>query len=327
MVDLSTSYLGLQLKNPFIIASSKLTATTEKVAQWEASGAGAVVLKSLFEEQILSDSGKMMENLDYTMHADAFDFFSGTSKNYYLDDYLRLVEECKAATTIPVIASINCVSAGSWLDYAARFENVGADALEVNLFLMPADASKTGEEYKNSYLEIAEAVKKHVSIPVALKIGSHFTGLANMIRELCKTGIDGLVLFNRFYRPDFDIDSMKLKAGPIFSEPNEYGLSLQWIALMSGEIDCDLAAATGIHDGTAAIKQLLAGAKAIQLCSALFKYGQRHVEVMKRELSDWMVTHEFEKIDGFCGTMCQENSTDPEAFERSQYIKALVGIT
>ncbi|MEW5818474.1 MAG: dihydroorotate dehydrogenase-like protein, partial [Spirochaetota bacterium] len=327
MPDLTTTYLGLRLKNPIIVSSSNLTATVEKVVECENSGAGAVVLKSLFEEQIIADTEEMIKDVDYTVHPDAFDFFRGMGQNYHTDNYIKLIEDAKARVSIPVIASLNCVTAGKWIKYAENLEKAGADALELNVFILPADVRKSSMEIENIYIDIARKIKRSVKIPVAMKIGFHFSGMAQMLKNLSDEGIDGLVLFNRFYRPDVDIEKLRLRAAKIYSTPQEIALPLQWIALLSGEIFSDFAATTGIHDADGVIKQLLVGAKAVQLCSTFYLNGIGFIKAILTGVENWMERHNFKKIDEFCGKLCQEQSENPEQYERSQYIKALVGIS
>lgn len=327
MADLSTKYLGLTLKNPLIVASSKLTSTLDSLKKCEDAGAGAVVLKSLFEEQIVSDSGRMLENLNAQVHAEAYDYTRVMSEEYYLDEYLKLVEEAKKSLQIPVIASLNCISAGKWIDYAGDFDRIGADALELNVFIMPADSTKDGRSIESTYLDIAKKIKRKVTLPIAMKIGPHFSGLSAMMHALCGEGIDGLVLFNRFYRPDIDVENLELISAKVFSSPEEIALPLQWIALMSGELACDLSATTGIHDSNGVVKQLLAGAKTTQLCSTLYGHGIGFMRTVLSGLENWMNRHNFSTIGEFNGMLCQERSEHPEAYERSQYIKAIVGIS
>ena len=327
MPDFSVSYLGIPLKNPLIVASSKLTGALDQVKQCEDAGAGAVVLKSLFEEQIISDAGSMLSELDSSIHAEAYDYANVMSEEYYLDSYLKLVEDAKRQLNIPVIASLNCVTAGKWLDYAKNFETVGADALELNVFVIPADAHRSGTDHEKIYLDIAREITKRIDMPVSMKIGPHFSGLSHMMHMLEDEGMKGLVLFNRFYRPDIDIEAMKLVPANILSVPQEMALILQWIALMSGELKCDLSATTGVSDGDSVVKQLLAGAKTVQLCSTLYKNGLEYIEKMLAGLGDWMERHSYEHIEEFRGLLCQEKSENPEAYERSQYIKAIVGIS
>jgi len=327
MADLSTTYMGLSLRNPLLVASSKLTAGLDEVKACEEAGAGAVVLKSIFEEQILADTSEVADRDEYLAHSEAMDFFSRMGKSYYMNDYLTLIKEAKRALSIPVIASLNCVSEGSWFDYARDVEKVGADALELNLFVLPADVTQPGEAIEKTYIRICRRIKKTVSIPVAMKIGPYFSGMANMIRSLCDEGIDALVLFNRFYRPDVDIERMEIKAAHALSDPAEITLPLQWIALLSDEVSCEMAASTGVHDSEGAIKQLLVGARVVQLCSSLYKNGLGHIRKILDGIQDWMKRHDFEGVDDFRGKLCQERSEHPEIYERSQYIKALVGIS
>ncbi len=327
MADLSTTYMGLKIENPVIVASSSLTSSIDGVKRCEDAGAGAVVLKSLFEEQITSDTERMIGDLDYNAYTDAYDMFASSGTDYYMNEYLSLVEQSKKEVSIPVIPSINCVSSGSWMEYATRFQNVGADALELNVFILPSNPDTEADVIEKAYFDILKNVKEHVNIPVALKIGYHFSSMAHFIKQLSKEGADGLVLFNRFYKIDIDTKNMKLKPSPILSSPVEMALSLQWVALMSGEVDADICAATGIHDGDAAVKQLLAGARSVQLCSVLMNEGLDAIGDIKNYLSDWMDGKGFKTIDDFRGKLSQKSSEHPESYERSQYVKALVGIS
>ncbi len=327
MADLTTRYLGLTLPNPILVASSRLTSTLAGVKRCEDSGAGAIVLKSLFEEQITADASSMMEGADDSLHADAFDFFANSSKDYFIDTYLDLVEKAKKSIQIPVIASLNCVSAGSWLDYAHRFEEVGADALEINAYIIPSNAAKTGLKIEQEYDTLFKEIRKRVSIPIAFKMGQNFSGLANQMRRFDTMGADGLVLFNRLYRTDIDIEKESTVPGRVVSAPEEYATSLQWTGLMSGELDCDICANTGVHDGETVIKMLLAGASSVGICSALMKQGHGVIGTMKDTLEAWMERKEYTTISDFKGKLCQEGSAEPEIWERSQYIKAVCGIS
>lgn len=327
MADLTTQYMGLSLKNPVIAASSRITGTVEGVLKCEDAGAGAVVLKSLFEEQILFDSKKMMEGADTEVYTDAFDFMSGMSQNYYIDQYLTLLEEAKKRASVPIIASINCVSSGVWIDYARRLETMGADALELNMFVLPSEASARAEDIEKVYLDTAKKITSALSIPVSMKIGPHFSALAGMVDTLGRQGIRGVVLFNRFFRPDIDIESMKFTAGEIFSDPKESVIPLQWIALLYGQVHTDLAASTGVHDYSAVVKNLLAGARAVQVCSALFQKGTEFIGELVSGLEDWMGRHDYASVCDMVGLLSQEKVDNPAVWERSQYIKALTGIS
>ncbi len=327
MADLSTSYLGLNLKNPIIAASSSLTGNLDNVKKCEDAGAGAVVLKSLFEEQITSDKNRMIGDMNFDAHTDAYDFFNAVGTDYYLDEYLGLVEDAKKSLSVPVIASVNCISPGQWTDYAERFENIGADALELNMFILPSNISTSGDTIEDTYLKILKNVKKNTNIPVSIKIGYHFSGMGNFINRAVKNGANGVVLFNRFYKIDIDIDKIELKSSPIISEPSEIHLALQWIALMAGEVPADFSAATGVHDAEGVIKHLLAGASSVQLCSTLLKNGVGRITDILRGLEEWMDKKEYGKISDFNGILSQENSSHPEAYERSQFIKSVVGLS
>ena len=328
MADLSTTYLGLRLPNPVVAASSGLTGTPSKALECVEAGAGAVVLKSLFEEQIVAETREDMNGAELDAHAEAQDFLTHMGKDIHLNDYLTMVKELKAKAKVPVIASLNCVTSREWMDYAVSLQKAGADALELNVFIMPASARREGHEIEGVYLDIARKIRRRLSIPIAMKLGPHFSGLASMIRKLANEGINGFVLFNRFYRPDVDIQGLRLKAGAMLSTPEEMGVSLQWIALLSGDIeDADFAAATGVHDGEAAIKQLLVGAKAVQVCSTLYRNGLGRIRDMLRDVSAWMDGRGYKTVADFNGLLCRERSERPETYERSQYIKALVGIS
>jgi len=327
MADLKTKYLGLDLKNPVVVSSSNLTASVDKIEECEKAGAGAVVLKSLFEEQIKADTDSMMENAEDAQYAEAFDYLTRSGNYHYIDKYLTLLEEAKSKVSIPVIASINCVSPGSWIDYAKRLEKLGADALELNVFILPSGIRRPGAEIEQIYIELCRQIRKKVSIPFALKIGTHFSGLAHMIKNLKDEGASGFVLFNRFYQPDVDIEQMDIVPGKIMSAPQEMALSLRWIALLSGEIEADFAAATGIHDGKSIIKQLLVGAKAVQLCTVLYQNGIDYISAMLNVVTEWMERHDFSSLEDFRGKLSREQSANPEVFERAQYVKALVGIS
>lgn len=327
MVDLSTSYLGLKLRNPFVVASSSLTDSVDKIVSCEAHGAGAVVCKSLFEEQVSADTGKMLASVDASQHSQAYEYLERSGQYHYMDDYFELIEEAKKRVDIPVIASVNCVGVDQWIDYAKRFEVVGADALELNVFILPGDVKVKGEEIEKRYLDMCSKVNRKVSIPFALKIGPHFSGLAHMLARLEGAGASGFVLFNRFYHPDVDIERFHLIPAKIFSAPQEMAQSLRWIALLSGEMKADFAAATGIHDSASVIKQLLVGAKITQLCTVLYQSGLEKLEEISREVESWMERHSFAAVSDFQGMLCQERSEDPELYERAQYVKALVGIS
>jgi dihydroorotate dehydrogenase (fumarate) len=318
--------MDLELRNPIIVASCGLANTTEKVERCEDAGAGAVVLKSLFEEQIDLESKDLVAEQSWLYgHPEAFDYASGMSKELGPRDYLELVENAKSSTTIPVIASLNCISPKWWADYARQIELSGADGLELNISIMPSNPDRTGQDVEKLYLEVLETVCANVKIPIAVKVGPYFSSFGQVALGLSRAGAKALVLFNRFYRLDIDVDKMQLKAGYRFSSPDEMSRSLRWIALLAGRIECDLAASTGVHDGFGVIKQLLVGATAVQVCSVLYLKGLSQIRGMLETIENWMADHDFSSIGDFRGRLSQMESDKPELYERLQYIRALTG--
>jgi len=326
MADLSVSYMGLKLRNPLIVASSSLTGTPAKLKRCEEAGAGAVVLKSLFEEQIEAQTAKLeREGGDYP-HPEAADYLRQIGLRLNQDEYLKLVADAKANLAIPVIASLNCVSPKGWTDYAAKLAKAGADAIEVNVAIIASDFDRTAAEVEGAYLKVVEGIRAKVKLPIAVKLGPHFTSLPQTALALRRAGASALVLFNRFYQLDFDIERLALTPGYHLSSPDEIHLPLRWIAILSAQVGCDLSASTGVHDSAGLIKQLLAGAKAVQLCSTLFLKGMDRIKTMLEELGAWMERHGFATIEEFRGKMSQEKSADPLLYERLQYIKVYVGL-
>ena len=322
MASLATTYLGLKLRNPIIVGSSGLTATVAGVKELEEKGAGAVVLKSIFEEEIAVELDQIIKSAKRTAYnLEQFDYMDYRLREEKINKYTQLIEGCKKAVSIPVIASVNCVYSHEWTAYAKHLESAGADALELNMFFLPSDLTRGSHEKEKAYLKIVEKVQKEVSIPIALKISYYFTDLGPMIQELSKTGISGLVLFNRFYSPDFDIEKLEVTPANVFSSPAELYLSLRWMAMMSGRVKCDLAASTGVHDGKAVIKQLLAGAKAVQVVSALYKKGKGHIQTMLTDMEAWMNRKGYKNLRQFRGKMSQKKSTNPAVYERMQFMK------
>ena len=326
MVDLSTQYLGLKLKNPVVAGSSGLTNSVKSIQDLEENGAGAVVLKSIFEEEIAFEYEDILkEASEEGVNLDQFDYYDFHIKGEKLDKYTTLIEESKKNVSIPVIASINCVYSHEWTSFAKQLQTAGADALELNMFFLPSEFDRTSEEKEKAYFKIIEKVQKEVTIPIALKISYYFSNLGPMIQQLSETGIAGLVLFNRFYSPDFDIDKMEVVSSNVFSAPSDLPTSLRWIAIMAERVSCDLAASTGVHDGKALIKQILAGANAVQIASTLYKNGKGQVAEMLKTLEDWMGQKGFNKLDDFRGKMSQAKSSDPAAYERVQFMKYFGG--
>ncbi len=325
MPSFETRYMRLTLKNPIIVASSGLTKSVEKMKACEDAGAGAVVIKSLFEEA--------MARADYGLsgttgfHTEAYDYLrSELELQYGPKDYRKLIEEAKKQVGIPVIASINCVSAKWWPSFAAEIEAAGADALELDIFPDPTHAQVTGQSLERLYFDIIDAVKAQVRIPVAMKISSYFTSLPNVANELARRGADALVLFNRFTEPDIDIDQLKLTTTFHFSNKTDMLLALRWIARLSDQVDCDLAATTGIHDADGVIKMLLAGAKAVQIASVLYKGGLGKIAEMLTGIESWMAAHGFTGLDQFIGRMSFSKTSTPDHYLRTQFMEKIRGV-
>ena len=328
MVDLSTQYLGMTLKNPVIAGSSGLTNSIKSIQELEKNGAAAVVLKSIFEEEIAFEYDDILkEASEEGVNLEQFDYYDFHIKGEKLDRYTTLISEIKKAVSIPVIASINCVYSHEWTSFAKQLQSAGADALELNMFFLPTEFGRTSEEKEKAYFRIIEKVQKEVTIPIALKISYYFSNLGPMIQKLSETGIAGLVLFNRFYSPDFDIDKMQVVSSNVFSSPSDLTISLRWIAIMAERVKCDLAASTGVHDGVALIKQLLAGADAVQVASTLYQNGKGRIGEMLKTLQDWMTEKGYERLADFRGKMSQAESSNPAAYERVQFMKYFGGIS
>ncbi|MFC2100568.1 dihydroorotate dehydrogenase-like protein [Bacteroidota bacterium] len=321
MIDLSTKYMGLDLKNPIIAGSSGLTKSVENIIELEKNGAAAVVLKSLFEEQIKYEINKTFIQSNTYSYPEAEDLISNYSKEHNIDEYLTLIKDSKKAVSIPIIASINCISSDEWTLFAKKMEDAGADALELNIFIIPSDPYHDSEQNEKVYFDIIHEVSKHISIPLSIKISYYFSGLAKMALKLSWTKISGLVLFNRFFSPDIDIEKFTITSTNVFSSPNELATSLRWVAMLSDRVHCDIAASTGIHDGKAVIKQLLAGAKATQVCSALYKHGFSAIGNMLKELESWMKQKGFDKTSDFIGKMSYKKADNPAAYQRVQFMK------
>jgi dihydroorotate dehydrogenase (fumarate) len=339
MADLSTTYLGLKLKNPLIIGSSGLSGTLNEIKHAADSGAGAIVLKSIFEEQIrdemdtfLKSTGKDPDNsfqkgyqsvlsereYDY---AEAFDYLKDHAKEHTLGKYLNFIEQSKNSTNIPIIASINCVTPYDWHYFARRIQQAGADALELNIFILPSNTMKTSEENERIYFDIIEAVKKQVSIPVSVKISYYLSSLATTVIKLSNSGVGGVVMFNRPFHPDIDINSMEVNSKYLLSDPSEYSQVLRWMAILSGRTGCPLIATTGVHTADSAIKLLLAGATAVQIVSVLYKEGFGAIRNIIDGIEKWMDSKGFSTLDDFRGKLSQGNLKNPADFERVQFMR------
>jgi dihydroorotate dehydrogenase (fumarate) len=319
MANLTTNYLGLKLSNPLIVSSSGLTNTVEKIQQLEELGAGAVVLKSLFEEQIQAEAGRMLVESSYP---EAQDYILQYTRSNSLEEYLQLIENAKRTVRIPVIASINCITASDWVGFSGDIEKAGADALELNIYFLPTNKDIPSEKHEELYYNVISKVREKTGIPVSVKIGMHFTNLVKLVNNLYIRGARGVVLFNRFYAPDIDVDNMKITAAEVFSTPSDIYNSLRWVGIISNQVErIDIAASTGVHDGKGAVKQILAGAKAVQICSVLYKKGIEQLRIIKKDLDEWMDKHHFKSVDEFRGKLNIRNIPDPTVYERSQFMK------
>jgi dihydroorotate dehydrogenase (fumarate) len=319
MANLSTTYAGLKLRNPFIISSSGITSSLDKIRKLDALGAGAIVLKSLFEEQIRHETGT---NLGATDYPEAFDYVKVYTRENSLAEYLNLIRDAKRAVHIPIFASINCFSADEWIDFAIQIQEAGADALELNVFFLPLKKEKPAQEHEKIYFDLLEGIRRKVTIPVIIKLGYHFTNLTYVVNQLYFRKADAVVLFNRFYEPDINITDLSITSSEVFSSPADIRNSLRWVGIISSEIpEIDVAASTGIHSGDAAIKQILAGAKAVQLCSVLYKNGIEFLPKIIDRFESWMIEHNYKSVDEFRGLMNYSNVGDPGLYERAQFIK------
>ena len=319
MASLKTKYLGLELNSPLVISSSGLTDNLDKLRIAEDSGAGAVVLKSLFEEQINHQAGLLAESVDYP---EASDYVSYYTKSHSLDNYLKLISSARDSLHIPVIPSINCVTKEDWISFAARIEEAGADALEINVFFLPVDKNITPAAAEKIYFDLIQEVKKTIKIPVSVKLGQRFSNLLNLVDQLCNRGVNGVVLFNRFFEPDIDINTMNISPASVFSTPEDKRYVLRWVAMVDAMIETiDIAASTGVHSGEDAVKYLLSGADAVQVCSVLYKNGVEYLKEMNNSLSEWMEQKGFESIGSFRGKLNYNSVSEPRKYERSQFMR------
>lgn len=327
MIDLESQYMGLKLRNPIVAGSSGLTNSVENIIELEKNGIAAVVLKSLFEEQIrYRASQTIMEGEYVNLYPEAEDYIRNYTAENAMNTYLRLIENAKRAVSIPVIASINCISDTKWMTYAKKIETAGADGLELNVAVLPSDPDKEGAENEKIYFSIARKISQELKIPVAIKLSYYFSGLAKTLTNLSWTGIKALVLFNRFYSPDIDVEHEEVKSSFVFSTPSDVALPLRWIAMLSPIVKCDIAASTGAHDGNALIKLLLVGADVVQIASVLYKKGFREVGSMIEQLESWMDRHNYSSIDEFRGKLSVAETENPAAYERIQFMKHFSGI-
>tara|TARA_R110001583_G_scaffold21469_5_gene81581 strand:- start:3991 stop:4995 length:1005 start_codon:yes stop_codon:yes gene_type:complete len=323
MINLETTYMGLTLKNPVVVSSSGLTNSVRKIKILEEKGAGAVVLKSLFEEQITNEASHLISSDPKNSgYPEAEDYIMNYVKGNSISNYLELIREAKKSVSIPIIASINCISSKDWTSFAKEIEKAGADAIELNIFIVPNDKNKSAEAYEKLYYEVFSAVKKQVNIPIAMKLGVYFTNMMAVANRLNADGADALVLFNRFYEPDIDIDKMEMTSAEVLSSPSDIRKSLRFVGMISDKIrGIDISASTGIHDGEAAIKQLLAGAKTVQLCSTIYENGFDRVTDIVADITKWMKKKEYTSVDEFRGKLSYGQVEDSAVYERAQFMK------
>ncbi len=326
MIDLSTTYLGLPLKNPLVVSPSPLCEEVDNIRRMEDAGASAVVLHSLFEEQINLESNDLDRYLSHgtDSFAEALTYFPDmTDYNLGPDGYLEHLRRAKAAVGIPVIGSLNGVSTGGWIRYARLIEMAGADALELNVYYIPTDPEMTGAQVEQVYVDLVRDVKASVGIPVAVKLGHAFSAMANLARRLDGAGADALVLFNRFYQPGFDLENLEVVPNLTLSSPYEVLLRLRWVAILYGHVRADLAVTGGVHSGEDVLKAMMAGARVAMMTSALLKHGIEHVATVRAGLLAWMEAHEYESIRQMQGSMSQQKVAEPAAFERAGYMRVL----
>ena len=328
MTRLQTTYLGMKLRSPLVVSACTLSENLDNILRMEDAGAGAVVMFSMFEEQIRKEEDRMTNILQSTSNvfAEASDYFPGMDEYHVATHkYLETIRRAKERVHIPIVGSLNGITPEGWIEYGQQLEQAGADALEINIFYIPADIRLSGAEVEQRYLDIIKLVKKTVSIPVAVKLNPYFSAMGHMAFQMQEAGADGLVLFNRFYQPDYDILQLKVVHDLAYSEAPEIRLPLLWIAILSGQLKASLAATTGVQSAREVIKYLLAGADVTMTASALYKNGISYLHTMENALLLWMDSMGFENLEYFKGSMNQANISDPTSYERANYIRILEG--
>jgi dihydroorotate dehydrogenase (fumarate) len=326
MTDLATTYLGLRLKHPVVASAGPIAHTLDGIRQLEDAGAAAIVLFSLFEEQIRLENAatEHLIGVGTESFPEALDYFPAV-EDYEVgpEPYLELIRRAREATGVPIIASLNGMTRAGWVDFAGKIEQAGASALELNVYYIPADLGATGRDVEELYLHVLRAVRASIDIPIAMKLSPFFSAPGEMARRLVSDGADGLVLFNRFYQPDFDLGTLEVTPALQLSRPEEIRLPLLWIAILHGRLQASLAASTGVHSADEVVKSLLAGADAVMTTSALLKHGPRHLETLVNGLRQWLERRGYRSVEQMKGAMSQKNVADPAAFERANYIKTL----
>ncbi len=326
-MDITTNYLGLQLRSPLVVgAAAPLTEDLDNLKRMEDAGAAAVVLHSLFEEQLRQERLELQHHLEYGTEsfAEALTYFP-EPEIFHVDvsEYLKHISEAKKMVNIPIIASLNGSTLGGWTNYAKELEAAGADALELNIYNIPTNMDMTGEQVEQNYISILQAVKSQVNIPVAVKLSPFFSNMANISKKLVEAGANGLVLFNRFYQPDIDIEELEVVTNVLLSTPQAMRLPMRWIAILYGRLEVDFAATSGVQKGQDVIKMMMAGANVTQVVGALLRHGINHIKVIETDMINWMEANEYESIAQMRGSMSQINCPDQSAFERAQYMKAI----
>ncbi|MCB0164462.1 MAG: dihydroorotate dehydrogenase-like protein [Anaerolineae bacterium] len=326
MIDLTTTYMGMTLKNPVVASASPLSETVEGICRLEDAGASAVVMYSLFEEQINYQSQILDHYLSYNIEsfAEALDYYPDL-ENYKVgpDSYLEILRRAKEVTEIPIIGSLNGVSSGGWIEYAKKIEEAGADALELNTYFIPTDIGMSGAEVEQMYIDVLRDVKSSVSIPVAMKLNPYFSATAHMTFRLAEAGANALVLFNRFYQPDFDIENLEVVPHLVLSNSNEMRLPLRWVAILYGRVPVDFAITTGVHNHEDVLKGMMAGAKVTMMASELLHHGLDRIDEILQEMTIWMEEREYTSVVEMQGSMSQQYVAEPSVFERANYMKIL----
>ncbi|MTJ53044.1 dihydroorotate dehydrogenase-like protein [Anabaena sp. UHCC 0253] len=325
-MNLTTTYLGLELKSPLVPSASPLSEDIDNIKLMEDAGAGAVVMHSLFEEQLILEKYELHHHLTYGTESfpEALTYFPDiTNFRVGPEEYLDHIRKAKETVNIPIIASLNGCSVGGWTEYATLIQDAGASALELNIYYVPTNPDLTSTEIEQNYIDILTSVKAAVTIPVAVKLSPYFTNTANMAKRLDQCGADGLVLFNRFYQPDINVETLEVEPYVLLSTPQAMRLPLRWIAILYGHIQGSLAATSGIHNAHDVIKMLMVGANVTMLCSVLLREGITHIQCLEKDLREWMEIHEYDSVRQIQGSMSQLNCPNPSAFERAQYMRAL----
>ena len=330
MMDLTTTYLGLKLKNPLVASASPLSEKAENVKKLEDAGIAAVVMYSLFEEQIIHESLELDHYLSYgeEISNEVTSYYpQGGKYTLKAEAYIEQLAKIKKAVNIPVIGSLNGVSSGGWINYARKIEEAGADAIELNLYYLPTNPDLSSNELEGTYVTLVQDICKSVNIPVAVKLSPFFTTIPNMARRLAKAGAKGLVLFNRFYQPDFDLEKLEVVPNLVLSSSQDLRLPLRWIAILYSHVQADLALTSGIHTAEDVIKATMAGASVTMMTSELLQKGIGRITVLLADIEKWMVDHEYKSIEQMKGSMSQQNVKEPAAFERANYMKVLNSFT